>query len=99
MKDIVRLEAASASSNASARLYAPPQVAVPQGQAGQRSSGPHDTVSVSSAAQSLSERAAAMGEGASTERLASLQALVLADTLEIDLHGIADHLLGDMSRE
>jgi len=99
MKDIVRLEAASASSNASARLYAPPMAPASHGQAGQRSTGPQDKVSVSPAAQSLSERAAAMGEGASTERLASLRELVLSDSLEIDLHGIADHLLGDMSRE
>lgn len=99
MKDIVRLEAASASSNASAWVYAPLMVPNGNGAVGVRPEGGQDRVSVSSTAQKLSERAVAAREGASVQRLASLQQQVVADTLEIDLDGIAGNLIDDMSHE
>ena len=99
MKDILPLESTSASSNASARLYAQTMVPVPHGRAGQRSVGPQDRVSVSLAAQNLNDRAAVEREGASAQRLAALKESVLSDTLEIDFNAIADHLLDGTSRE
>lgn len=100
MKDIVRLDSSLSLSNASARLYAPaaaalatPHAAVP------RVEEHSDRVSVSAAAQSLSDRAVAAREGTSAQRLGSLQDRILADSLEIDLNAIADNMLRDMSRE
>jgi hypothetical protein len=99
MKDIVRLEAATASSNASARMYAPLMVPVGHGGVQGRPDGGQDRVSVSPAAQKLSEQAVAVQVGASSERLASLRDRVLTDSLEIDFFGIAEHLTHDLSRE
>ncbi len=99
MKDIVRLEAASPSSNAAARLYAPLMATPPHSPVAYRQEDHSDRVSVSAAAQSLSQRALTLKEGTSAQRLASLQDRVLADSLEIDLNSIAEHMLRDMSRE
>jgi hypothetical protein len=98
MKDIVRLEAASAATPNAAHLFSHAAMHKPMQQAsGQGARERQDRISISPAAHALVEEGRVVHQPVSAYKLASLQDRMLADSLNIDLEGIADRLLQDVS--